>query len=305
MAARSLLTLGALVVVAGGCATDVTSSTTAGATPTVTAPASATAASDTGSPASSTATTAALSSAGVACSPDPMAHVYNPERLHVLDACVTVTGTVALVRAEADGDYHVRLMLDPGQLCAAQDCLDAGDRSQQGGGLVVELVCAHAITQTDAVSACIGYHTLLPVPAAGDRLTVTGPWVLDADHGWNEIHPAESFAGAPSSPPVPTAVSSAPPPAAGPLAVSITASRYGYVAAATAPGATCSATARLPSGRTSTASGLQTRPSAGADGSVSWTYGTSSTTKPGTGTHTVMCALGGQTASASAPFTVG
>src|SRR5439155_25493195 len=33
-------------------------------------------------------------------------------------------------------------------------------------------------------------------------------------------------------------------------------------------------------------------------------YGTSSTTKPGSGTHTVTCTLAGKTVSASAPFTV-
>jgi hypothetical protein len=308
---RALAAICVLVLLAAGCATDTTSA------PGGTSPASATAAPV---PASSTATgsataatppsTTTTSESGappagaVPCSPDPMAHVYNPERLHVLDPCVTLAGSVSLVRAEADGDYHVRLILDAGQQCAGMDCLDAGNRAEQGGGLVVELVCAHDVTQADAVSACIGYHTLLPVPSVGEHLTVTGPWVFDADHGWNEIHPAESFGGAPppASAPAPSAPAQ-PPPAA--LAVTITASQYGYVAASTAPGATCSATAELPSGRTSTAAGLQAHPTAGTDGTVSWTYGTSSSTKHGTGRHTVTCSLGGATASASAPFTVG
>ena len=29
----------------------------------------------------------------------------------------------------------------------------------------------------------------LPVPAVGERVAVFGTWVLDTDHGWDEIHP--------------------------------------------------------------------------------------------------------------------
>jgi hypothetical protein len=39
-------------------------------------------------------------------------------------------------------------------------------------------------------------------------------------------------------------------------------------------------------------------------GAVSWTYTTVSSTKPGTGTHTVTCTFNGQTTSAAASFSV-
>lgn len=258
------------------------------------------AASQSPSPAATTASTSAPVAAG--CIPDPMAHVYHPDRLHVLGACVTVAGTIDDIRSEADGDYHVLIALDPGQTCGGQDCLNDDNRSLQGGDLVVEAVCEHTVTQTDAISACSTYHNDLVIPARGTHTTATGPWVYDADHGWNEIHPVEQFGDQPA--PVATAPATAPPAPAGTLTVQITASQYGYVSAVTSPGAVCTAQAKLPSGRISTAAGLQAQHTAGNDGEVSWTYQTSSSTHPGTGTHTVSCALNGVTASASAPFTV-
>ena len=45
-------------------------------------------------------------------------------------------------------------------------------------------------------------------------------------------------------------------------------------------------------------------PTAGGDGNVSWSYGTTGNTKPGTGTHYVTCSLNGQQQTASAAFTV-
>lgn len=289
-----LITLVVSATAGGSPATPTASSSSPSAGRTASSPES-TAASSVESPSPPT-----IAQAAAKCLPG-LPHVYNPDRLKVLNPCVTVTGTVDLVRSEADGDYHVRLHLEPGQLCAGQNCLDATNMSQQAGDLVVEPVCEHSISQADAVSACSGYHNTEMVPPVGTHTTVTGPWVLDQDHGWNEIHPAEMI----DSSSMPTG--SAPPPAPAPatFSVTITASQYGYVAAKTSPGAVCSAQAQLPSGRISTASALQIQDTAGSDGMVSWTYRTSSTTTHGTGTHTVTCNLNGQTASASAPFTVG
>jgi hypothetical protein len=95
-----------------------------------------------------------------------------------------------------------------------------------------------------------------------------------------------------------------PSPAVG-LYVTITTSVYGFVAAQTLVGASCTAKARLPSGNYSKAQGLTVTATADQAGDVSWTYGTSATTSKGTGTHFVTCALGGKTVSTSAPFTVG
>jgi len=209
-------------------------------------------------------------------------------------------------RREADGDWHIGLRLNAGQ----ESLLNAKNVSEQQGNLVAEIVCAVPITQADAVSACASYTNTIPVPAVGAHISVTGPFVLDADHGWNEIHPVWALTNVtPSSPeasgaaltPVPTVVSSA---ASGSFTVAITVSRYGLVGATTAAGATCTAQARLPSGRVSTAQGLQGSKTADSSGNVQWSYGTTTTTTPGTGTHTVTCTDQSQTISASAPFSV-
>jgi len=243
------------------------------------------------------------SGSSTTCPDDPHAHVYSPDRLRLLVPCVTLIGTIELERAEPDGDFHVRLRLDAGQMCGGDPCINADNVSRQAGDLVLEPVCETPITQADAVAACQGYNNPLMVPPLGSYVAASGPFVLDLDHGWNEIHPLESIAAlaAPAESRSPTP-SSAPSPVA--LTVTITASRYGYLAAATSPGASCTAKAKLPSGRMSTAAGLQATMTAGDDGLVSWTYGTSSTTKPGTGTHTATCTYQGQTVSASAPFVV-
>ena len=263
--------------------------------------------------------TGATSAQGISCSPNPMAHVYSPDRLRILVPCVTVNGVIELRRAEPDGDFHVRLKLDPGQGCGGQPCLTQGNATEQAGDLVLEPVCEHPVTQADAIAVCASYKNPLIVPPIGTHIAATGPFVFDLDHNWNEIHPLESITVlppvGPSSPsptqsPSPPATATAAPaprstaPVPATVSVSITASRYGYVAAQTLPGATCSAQAKLPSGRTSTANGLQPTKPAGGDGTVSWSYGTTSSTTPGTGTHTVTCTVKGQTASASAPFTV-
>lgn len=234
---------------------------------------------------------------------DPHAHVYSPDRLRLYSPCVTLTGAIQSETPQADGDFHVRLRVDPGQTCAGRPCLNGGNTSEQAGDLVLEPVCENPISQADAVDACRGYHNPLVLPPVNSHVEVMGAFVLDLDHGWNEIHPLESVTviGAPSP-----AESPSPTPTSAPAAlfVRITSSTYGFVAATTSPGASCTAQAKLPSGRISTAAGLQPTVVAGDDGDVSWTYNTSATTKAGTGTHTVTCTLAGKTVSASASFTV-
>jgi len=49
-----------------------------------------------------------------ACQPtDQDGYVYNPGRLEVVVPCLYVTGIVAAVRTEADGDLHILLDVDP------------------------------------------------------------------------------------------------------------------------------------------------------------------------------------------------
>src|SRR5437899_7890589 len=56
---------------------------------------------------------------------DPREHVYHPDRLQLRNPCMTVTGSVEAVIAEADGDYHIRLRLDS----QFADLLHAGNGS--------------------------------------------------------------------------------------------------------------------------------------------------------------------------------
>jgi len=89
--------------------------------------------------------------------------------LHVLGTCKWYSGTVIAVIHEADGDYHLRVTPASGY----KGFLDADNYSQQHGALVCEITPGQR----------------LPLPSVGERIAVFGTWVLDADHGWREVHP--------------------------------------------------------------------------------------------------------------------
>ncbi len=119
------------------------------------------------------------------CDPALWRHVYHAYRLHVISACRTVTGTVEDVRQEPDGDTHILLKPDP----QYAGLVNAGNIEREHGDLVLEPVCAGYVSQADAVTACHGFTSGVRGVSAGDRIRVTGSYVLDADHGWMEIHP--------------------------------------------------------------------------------------------------------------------
>jgi len=113
-------------------------------------------------------------------------HVCNPYRLHLVESCITASGIIDNVIQEADGDYHVRLALDS----QYSNLTNAANDQYQNSDLVVEIICALPITQSDAVSACQNYTNNITIPSVNDHITVTGPYVLDTDHySWAEIHP--------------------------------------------------------------------------------------------------------------------
>jgi hypothetical protein len=128
-------------------------------------------------------------SAPVACRPtDQDAYVYHPYRLEVLAACVYVTGTVAAVRREADGDLHILVAL-PARYASL---LRPANSGEELGDLVVEPVCVKSVTQTDAIAICATDPDPLapPYPALGESVWLEGRYVLDLDHGgWAELHP--------------------------------------------------------------------------------------------------------------------
>ena len=123
-----------------------------------------------------------------ACSPtDQVRYVYNPYRLAVQASCIYVTGTVAAVRHEADGDLHILLALDP----AYRHLLTAANQGEELGDLVIEPVCVEAVSQADAIATCAADHDpLTTLPAVGDRVWMEGRYVFDTEHGgWAELHP--------------------------------------------------------------------------------------------------------------------
>ena len=112
-------------------------------------------------------------------------HVYHPARLRVIEECKIVTGTIVSIKAEKDGDLHIRLKPDE----QFAGLLNQKNIEGQNGSLVLEPVCVDVVTQTDAADACKGFQNKVTIPKVGMHVEVTGSYVLDQEHGWNEIHP--------------------------------------------------------------------------------------------------------------------
>ena len=126
-------------------------------------------------------------------------HVYNPQRLVVKQQCISVTGTIVDathgkrrdgLRHEGDGDTHGWLKVDP----EFASLLNAGNRSNEGGNLVFEVICQFRVTQKDAVAACKDFKSAVKIPPPGTRVRITGIYVQDQEHAkWMEIHPVTSI----------------------------------------------------------------------------------------------------------------
>jgi hypothetical protein len=127
----------------------------------------------------------------------------------VVDACKTVTGTVESVRSEPDGDVHLLLQLLPGRA----NLLNSGNYADTHGDLVVEIICVGVVSQADAETACAGHANLVTVPSVGERIRISGTYVLDADHGWMEIHPVSQLTvlSVPAAAPAPAPPAPVPP----------------------------------------------------------------------------------------------
>jgi len=130
---------------------------------------------------------AAQSASAQGCNDALLKHVYHPTRLQMIQPCIEITGTILHIKAEADGDDHIQLRLDP----QFENLLDSYNQSEQDNTLVLEPICQGLVTQADAISACRDFHSPVTVPAEGTKVRVLGRFVLDqeADHGWTEIHP--------------------------------------------------------------------------------------------------------------------
>jgi len=117
------------------------------------------------------------------CDSDLWKHVYEKDRLHVVEPCTTVEGGVVSVHRNADGDLHISLDPDNKAVLNLVNVFH-GQRK-----LVVELICDHPSAQPNSQDACRDFHPQVTVPKVGDRVRITGAYVTDRDNGWNELHP--------------------------------------------------------------------------------------------------------------------
>ena len=123
---------------------------------------------------------------------DPRRFTSPQDRLKIIQGCVSVTGTIQSARAEKDGDFHIRLRLDP----QYNSMVNAKNKSGQGGALVVEPICMNPVKQKDTLRehVCDGFSQHVYTPnMLHKHVRVTGAYVTDMEHGWNEIHPVTSI----------------------------------------------------------------------------------------------------------------
>lgn len=110
-------------------------------------------------------------------------HVYEKERLRILEACTSVEGRVLSLHRSFDGDLHIGIRPEH------KSVLNLINLVHAHGELVVEIICEHTPTDANDQIACEGFRPQIPIPSVGDRVRVTGAYVTDRDNGWNEIHP--------------------------------------------------------------------------------------------------------------------
>lgn len=131
-----------------------------------------------------------------ACERNPRDGVHGPDRLEVLSRCAAFQGKVTEApRKNPDGDVSFQASPDPGYA----DMLNAHNRSE--GGLHIEIVprdqpgCTpgHAVLFNDVpdLGKCSGRDVVRP--PLGAHVRIVGPWVLDRNNNWYEIHPTWSI----------------------------------------------------------------------------------------------------------------
>jgi hypothetical protein len=119
----------------------------------------------------------------------PEAGVYQPDRLRVLNPCVHAEGIVVDVSAEDDGDHHVWFTPDPGYSYLT----NSQNHFQGRPAMLAEITPDCRANPSDRSAAAKCPQSTLPIPKIGDHIAMDGPWVLDTNHGWNEIHPVDSI----------------------------------------------------------------------------------------------------------------
>lgn len=132
------------------------------------------------------------------CDNSLWSHVYDPERLQIIEDCITVSGIIKKIEKEKDGDEHVLVKPDPAFFQIRFDPRFQGNIDFQDGNLVTEPVCAVPIedenVRKQGVCDNFSQHFDLEV---GEHVEMTGSFVFDKNpeenHEWLEIHPITSI----------------------------------------------------------------------------------------------------------------
>jgi hypothetical protein len=137
------------------------------------------------------------------CDPDIYDDYVNPgiPRFFMIHPCISVAGNVTLVHdpsAGFDGDVVFALTLDkPYQNLVTT----ANFNSKMTGGIWVELICQYSNNATALVhkgDCSAGTSPKFTIPSVGDRVNVTGAYVIDIREGGHaEIHPASAMSKIP------------------------------------------------------------------------------------------------------------
>ncbi len=109
---------------------------------------------------------------------------YNAEEENVINSCITITGVVASMHSESDGDENIQLRPDPGYV----HLLNIWNILGQWGNIAIEAICENPPSKKKFITACAGYKSAITLPRVGDHISVTGSYGTDK-HGWAEIHP--------------------------------------------------------------------------------------------------------------------
>ena len=118
--------------------------------------------------------------------------VHGPDRLEVLSRCAAFQGTVSEApEKNPDGDVTFDVRPDPGYA----EMLNAHNRNE--GGLHIEIVPRDQPGCTPGrpvvfgdipdLGKCSGRDVV--GPPLGAHVRIIGPWVLDRNNSWYEIHP--------------------------------------------------------------------------------------------------------------------
>jgi hypothetical protein len=127
----------------------------------------------------------------VTCDDTLWSPVYIKDRLRVLAACETATGSVDAIERARDGDLVLYVKPD----LPYQRLLRPGN-DKVGGRLVVEVPCQGSIVQREAEGTCDKFQgKQIRVPEIGTRIIAAAHWVEDRNHYlWGELHGARVIA---------------------------------------------------------------------------------------------------------------